>query len=93
MPDTRKLEVNHLFLKDGFPSVPRSGDEGRQDGRIITYQIFYRQLELLDLTKGLIISFHFVHILCQVLKNGGKGAERRRWKIRDTRRFERKTHH
>ena len=93
MPDTRKLKVNHLFLKDSFPSVPRFGDEGRQEGRIIPYQIFYRQLKLPDLTKGLIISFHFVHILCQVLKNGEKGAERRRRKIRDTHRFERKTHH
>lgn len=93
MPDSQKLKVNHLFLNDSSPSVPQLGDEGRQDGRIITYQIFYRQLKLLDLTKGLIISFHFIHILCQVLKNGEKGAERRHWKIRDTSRLERKTHH
>lgn len=75
MPDSRKLKVNHLFLNNSSPSVPQFGDEGRQDGRIITYQIFYRQLKLPDLTKGLIISFHFVHILCQVLKNGEKTLE------------------
>lgn len=75
MPGSRKLQVNHLFLNDSSPSVPQFGVEERQDGGIITYQIFYRQLKLPDLTKGLIISFHFVHILCQVLKNGEKTLE------------------
>lgn len=49
---------------------------GKLDGMIITYQIFYRELELFNFTKCLIISLHFIHILCQVLKNKETGGQK-----------------
>lgn len=51
---------------------------GKLDGMIITYQIFYRELELFNFAKCLIISLHFIHILCQVLKNKETGGTKRR---------------
>lgn len=50
---------------------------------IITYQVFYRQLKLFNFTKGLIVSLHFIHILCQVLQNEDTGTKRRHDKIRE----------
>lgn len=71
----QKLQGKLSFLQKQLVECPLIYELGKLESRIITYQIFYRELKLFNFTKGLIISFHFIHILCQVLKNKEKGIK------------------
>lgn len=73
--------------KVSFLQKPQVVGVGKLDGVIMTYQVFYRELELPDFTQGLVVSLHFVHILCQVLRSEEKGTKRRpmRWEERGER--------
>lgn len=89
----QELAGKPSFLQRQLLGCPPVREFWKPDGMIITYQIFYRQLKLFNFSKGLIISFHFIHILRQVLKNTEKGRKRKQDEIRQemsTALFERK---
>ena len=92
--EQQKLEGKLFFVPKQLLECPPSCGLEKLDGMIITYQIFYRELKLFNFTKGLIISFHFIHILCQVLNNKEKGRKRRQDKIRrEMSTVSKETHH
>lgn len=90
----QELQRKLSFLQKQLVECPLICGLGKLERRIITYQIFYRELKLFNFTKGLIISFHFIHILCQVLKNKEKGTKRSHDKTgEETKTVWKKTHH